>query len=434
MTRKIVVFLGVTLVSGILILGGCVGSSTPQSSSSSSSAAKPTSPPAQAASSASQKTVKIGASLPLNTDWGVEVKNALDAAVSIINNGGGLKVGNDKYAIDLIVYDDKYTADGGKAAAERLTGVDKVTAIVGTAGSEPAVASLPVVQAAGIPMFTAGQSSKLVAPSLKYVYAASTVFHTELSYPLLLKTKPGIKTAFLGANDDESGHDLTNRVTKVLTAHGVNVVGNVFWPRNQTDFPAVATKVASVNPDLFATPGAGGVTQTTALMAKALHDTAWRGAWMVTGAPVIQDLKKVATSGEAEGMYAILADYTVLKDPPPLALEVKKYYEEKLGGWRESGPYWSLPIWFFRAAVEKAGSFDPAAIDKAMAGLETDTPIGKAVMIRRPDQGNKNYVQALSALELEQLQGDKHVQVASMSAEEMITELEKAWGFAGEWK
>jgi ABC-type branched-subunit amino acid transport system substrate-binding protein len=383
---------------------------------------------------APSKTVKIGWSAALNLAWGVDVSHALQLGVDLINRGGGLNVKGESYKIEYTVHDDKYRADEGRAAAERLVYQDKVSAIVGTVASPAAVGTLPVVQSAGIPFFTGGQSSKLVEPHLKYVYANSTYFHTELSYLLLLRTKPNIKTAFLAANDDEPGHDLTVRVSKVLNKYGVKILGTVFVPRTQTDYTPVATKVASLNPDLFATPGFGGVAEKTALMAKALYQTTWRGAFLITGAPVAKDIREMCPSGEAEGYYACLADFTIMPNPPPLALEIRKLFIEKYGEWRDVGPYWALPIWFYKAAVEKAGSFDPNKIDKAMAGLKVDTPIGEAIMIRQPQLGNTKYVQSLSTLALTQYSGGKYNYVGVLTTEEMIKELEKYYGFPGQWK
>lgn len=379
------------------------------------------------------KTVKIGCSVPLNLAWGIDVGHGLELGVEMINRGGGLNVKGERYKIDFIMYDDKYRADEGRAATERLVYKDKVSAIVGTVASSAAVASLPVIQSAGIPLFTAGQSSKLLEPQLKYVYANSTYFHTELSYPLILRTKPNIKSAFLAANDDETGHDLTQRVSKVLNKYGVNIIGTVFVPRTQTDYMPVATKVASLNPDLFATPGFGGVAEKTALMAKALHQTNWKGTFLLTGGPVAKDILAMCPSGEADGYYACLADFTIIPNPPPLALEIKKLCTEKYGEWRDVGPYWALPIWFYKAAVEKAGSFDPKEIDKAMVGLRVDTPIGKAIMIRQPQLGNTKYVQTLSTLALAQFSGGKYHHVAILSTDEMVKELEKNYGFGGQW-
>jgi branched-chain amino acid transport system substrate-binding protein len=385
--------------------------------------------------SAQVKTVKIGCSEALNLSWGVDIKEALELCVDIINREGGLKVGKDKYKIEMIIYDDKYRADTGQAAAQRLVNVDRVKAVVGTAASSAAVGSLPVIQTAGIPLFSSAHTEKILDPKLKFVYATSTARSVvDALYPLILKTEPKIKTAVLAAQDDETGHALTEKATSVLKVYGIKILDSFYFPRTQRDYTPIATKLASLNADFFAIPGFGGAAETTGLMAKALHDSPWRGAWSVTASPVIKDLVGICPRGEADGLYIPLTDFTTMSEPPKLSLKVRKAFEEKYGAWREVGPYWTLPLWFFAAAVEKAGSFDPGAIEKAMVRLEVETPIGKARMFKRPDLGNMKFVDAMVTPVLSQVRGGKAAFVQGMTIDEAIKAMEKVYGFKGQWE
>lgn len=384
--------------------------------------------------SAAAKTVNIGCSEALNLSWGVDIKDALEVSVDYINRQGGINVGGEKYEIKMTIYNDKYRPALGLSAAQRLINLDKVKAVVGTAGSAPALGSLPAIQKAGLPLFTAGFSEKLLNPKLKYVYATTTARSVAALYPMILKLNPGIKTAVLAAQDDETGHALTKTASKVLEANGIKILGSFYFPRSQRDYTPIATKVASLNPDFFAIPGFGGAAETTGLMAKALHATSWRGKWFVTASPVIKDLVEICPRGEAEGLYIPLTDLTTMPNPPQLAMKIRKAYEDKYGKWRPVGPYWTLPIWFYVGAVEKAGSFEPAEINKAMARLEVETPIGKARMIKRPDLGNMNYVDTIVAPALAQVKGGKAKFVTGMTIDDAIKALEKAYGFKGQWE
>jgi ABC-type branched-subunit amino acid transport system substrate-binding protein len=123
--------------------------------------------------------------------------------VEDINKKGGL-LGR---PVKMIIYDDKYRADAGQAAAQRLVNVDKVKAIVGTAASSAAVGSLPVVQAGGLPLFSSAHTEKILDPKLKFIYATATARSVDALYPLILKAEPKIKTAVLAAQDDETGRN-----------------------------------------------------------------------------------------------------------------------------------------------------------------------------------------------------------------------------------
>ena len=227
---------------------------------------------------------------------------------------------------------------------------------------------------------------------------------------------------------------MTEKAKKILTANSVKILDTFFFPRQQRDYTPIVTKVASINPDFFAMPGFGASAELTGLVAKALYDARWRGAWFVTAAPVIKDLTEICSRGETNGLYIPLTDFTTVPNPPRLASKVRKAFEEKYHDWREIGPYWTLPVWFFAASVQKANDFQADKVDKVLTRLEIETPIGKVRMVKRPDLNNMKFVDTIAAPGLAQIKGGKAAFIASMSIDEAIREMEKAYGFKGEWQ
>jgi len=382
------------------------------------------------------KTVKIGTSLPLSISFGVNIAEGLQACVDKVNQEGGLKVGGERYLINMVIYDDKYRPDVGRAAIERLINADKVTAIVGTAASPVAYASLPVVQAAGVPMFASAWTEKLLDPKLRYVYTTTTARSADCFYSMIVReVEPKIKTAVLAAADHETGHICMEKATKYLKYNGTNILDTFYFPFRTKDNAPIATRMAAKNPDFFAMPGSGGSAESIGLALKAVADTGWRGPMFVTASPVIKDLYEICPAGQADILYVPLTDYTSLPKPPKLAMELREVFEQKYGYWREVGPFWTLPFWFFKASVEKAGSFEPDAIDQAMGKIGViSTPLGEAVMIKRPDKGIDRNIDALVAPTLAKVKGDKAVFVASWSVEDAVKEFENVVGFKGQWK
>jgi branched-chain amino acid transport system substrate-binding protein len=381
-----------------------------------------------------KKTVKIGCSLPLNISFGAEIKVALDLAVDMVNRDGGITVGKEAYKVEMVIYDNKYKPEPAIAATQRLINIDKVKGLVADTGAASILASIPIAQQSGLPMLCSSHSDRVVDPRYKYVYIVSTARSVDILYPLLLKARPDIKTAVIAAQDDETGRDMTRRAQIILGQRGVKVLDSFFFPRDMRDYTPVSTKVASLKPDVFAIPGMGGAAEKMGLMSKALYDTNWRGVTFVTAAPVVKDLANICPRGEAEGLYIPLGDFTELPNAPPLAVKMRKAFEQKHGEWRESGASWTMPFWFWVAAVQKAGSFEAAQIDKALAGLEVETPIGMAKMIKRPDLNNPKYVDTMVTPALAQVKGNKGVHIASMTTRDAIRELEKTYGFKGQWE
>ena len=94
-----------------------------------------------------QETLKIGAIGSLSgggTAWGLAIKRGAEIAVDEVNAAGGLKVGDKTFKVELVMYDDQYTGQGGRTAAERLVYQDKVKYIVGPIGSNPVLSTIEV--------------------------------------------------------------------------------------------------------------------------------------------------------------------------------------------------------------------------------------------------------------------------------------------------
>ena len=76
-----------------------------------------------AAAAPAQDIVKIGGIGPLSgggTAWGLAAQRGMELAIEDLNAAGGVKAAGRAYRLELIMYDDQYTGQGGKGAAERL--------------------------------------------------------------------------------------------------------------------------------------------------------------------------------------------------------------------------------------------------------------------------------------------------------------------------
>ena len=73
------------------------------------------------------KTLKIGNTVPMKAKEGIQIKKWLEMFAERLNAAGGLMVKGQKYKVQIISYDDGYSADTGRAAAERLIYQDKVS-------------------------------------------------------------------------------------------------------------------------------------------------------------------------------------------------------------------------------------------------------------------------------------------------------------------
>lgn len=190
--------------------------------------AKPTALPA----------VKIGVITILSGDnafVGQDGREGIDLAVSEINKNGGINGRN----IQVIYEDDQATPKNAVSAAEKLTGIDKVDALIyfSTSGGMAAIA--PVIDKTKTPTINAGASNPALAGVSDYVFRvvasdsaqgkqwAQIAKSRKFSRPAALYTSnawaTGLKDAFVqsfGGNAytepmEEGSTDVKTQLTKI---------------------------------------------------------------------------------------------------------------------------------------------------------------------------------------------------------------------------
>ena len=114
------------------------------------------------------KTLKIGATMPMNSPFGLLTKKAYEVLIPMFNEAGGLVVQGQRYNIEMIIYDDNYEADKARAGTERLVYEDKVQFLVGFVGSGPTAAAITVSEPNNMLLLANCLSSKFLEPPNRY--------------------------------------------------------------------------------------------------------------------------------------------------------------------------------------------------------------------------------------------------------------------------
>ena len=387
----------------------------------------------QAQSSKDVKVLKVGTTLPLNLGMGVETKKMLEVIVPKFNEAGGITIKGQRYNIDLIIYDDKYSAEGGRAAVERLIHQDKVKHIICQIGSAPIVAGMTISEQEKVLVMAGGASERIVGPKNRYTFGTST---TRTSIPPLWmmarKLFPNAKTVVFLSPDDETGKARAKEEKQVAEAFGVKVLDVLYYPRDTVDFSSIAAKVKSMNSDIVAYPGASAGTQ-FGLQLKALHAAGFKGGQVSGITPQIEEIKSVASNEAIEGLLCKMPE-TELPSPPALARTIKQDYTNKYGKWSDASLSW-IPGWYaFVAALKKADSTDPDVIANLIAekGLDWEMPNGKFTLVKRPDLKNSRYTDTCAEQIYGKFVSGKLIYIGKLSLDEVIGSCEKVFG--GKWK
>jgi branched-chain amino acid transport system substrate-binding protein len=376
------------------------------------------------------KTLKIGTVLPLNFGLGVDTKKALEMQIGQFNDAGGITIKGQNYKVELIVYDDKWTAEAGRAALERLVYQDKVQYLICIIASPTMASGLNMVEENKILNLFSGTSLRAMNPKLRYTFGTSTT-RTSLMplWSVVKKVFPNAKTTVFISPNDEGGKARAAEEKQVAEANGVKVLDTLFHPRDAVDFTALAVKAKSLNPDIMDYPGGDSGTQ-FGLELKAVYAAGFRGkAHLAAIAPKLDEVMQVASVEALEGLLCNVKP-TEFPNTPPVAKKFKEDFIKAYGKWSEAAFPW-IPAWpALLEAFKKADSVDPTTVADYIAskGLFWDRVDGPARMVRRPDLGNTKYCDSVSESQYGQVKNGKIVYVATVSRDEAVAACEKVFG------
>jgi branched-chain amino acid transport system substrate-binding protein len=373
--------------------------------------------------------LKVGSVLPLNFGMGVDTKNALEMLAADFNAAGGIVIKGQRYNVQLIVYDDKWTAEAGRAAVERLVHQDKIKYLISTISSPTILSGLALFEQEKILNLAAGASPKILDPSLRFTFGASTV-RTSLPpvWTAARKIWPNAKTVAFLAPNDEGGRARAIEEKQVAEAFGMKVLDTLYYPRSTTDFSSLGLKAKSYNPDLVDYPGTDAGTQ-FGLQIKAVYAAGFRGGQVSAIGPKMEEVKAVTSNESLEGLLAKMGD-TELANPPPVAKAFKERVIKTYGKWSDASLPW-IPAWFaLIEAIKKADSVDPTVIADYLTknGLEWQRVDGKAMLIKRPDLKNMEFCDSISEAQYGQVKNGQLVPVARLTLPEVLAACEKVFG------
>jgi len=420
--RKLLVLVGVMLLAITLVAIGCPAppTTTPPTTTAPTTTAPTTTAP-------EVKTLKVG--LLCNFEWplGLDMKKLLDAVVPAYNEKGGLVIGGDTYKIDLIAYNSKNDPETGRAAVERLVYEDKVSFIIGDITAD---AWIPLTEENKVVSVNNTPSLGILDPNLKYTFQGS---YLNTSMPVLwawfVDSYPEMKTVGAMFPDLMHGHGDAAQLEQLCNVFNLDLVETTFYPPDTTDFSAFATKVKTVNPQVFTTAGSGPPYQE--LLWKALREAGYEGLFFAYRGITPGSSAKVIPLNILDGTIFVLFDFDM--EPPSLSVtkEAKDAYIAEYGSWDDPSAVMAISWYLLETALEQAQSTDPDKVAAVIAnGLKFDAIAGPAMMISRPDQGNPRTVDALYGMNMATFEEGK-VKVIDIVSPEEAFELVKESGVFG---
>ena len=254
------------------------------------------------------ETLKIGVIAPLTgaaAPWGIAMAEGAKLHAKHVNEKGGLDIGGRKYQVEIVAYDDMYSAPGALAAYNRLVYQDGVKYIEVAAGvSTMAIKSF--AKDDKIVIMTAGYIAEELDPSDPYMYRVWGVpsdFFPPL-YDTLAKARPNERHVVIVNPNDESARQASRIAETALKRNGYTVLSNELYERSLKDFNPLITKILGLKPDMIdlcTTPPA----QAT-LLVRSIRDFGYKGGIIISGSNVWRELVAGAGKEAAEGVLNTL--------------------------------------------------------------------------------------------------------------------------------
>ena len=345
--------------------------------------------------------VRIAAINPLSGAGAFDGQLALEgmqAMVAVINANGGVLGGRQ---LQLVTYDDKGSPEEGVSAAKRAIEQDKVDLIVGGWFSAVALGQKEVTRDKIIHMVTSSQHPKVTEEGHNLLFrlnATSTMMSDRYARFICENIKPK-SVAFITINDDYGRLEVDN-YKKLLSACNIEIKGNEFYNRTDTDFSTALTKLRSQTPDAIYVSAIN--TSQGATIYRQLRQSGHRGTIIASAGNM--NPKLVELSGPAlEGVYSISL-FSPESQRPMSRRWIEQYGKMFKNEPSFIGSLGAQAVEVLAGAIEKAG--DPRAYDKiatAIRGQKWNTLLGD---VNFTDKG-----QAMQSIYLVQVKDKKIIAV-----------------------
>lgn len=204
----------------------------------------------------SAKVVKIGVIAPLTGDnaaIGLGIRNAADLAVKQANQQNAIP----GWRFELAPEDDQAQPESGRNAATKLTGDAEVAGVIGPFNSSVGQAVQPVLDSAGIPLISPGNTNPsltrgpdLANPKRTYPTYFRTCTTDDVQGPFAAKylLDNGIDQVATIHDKKAYGQGLVTAFSDYYSKNGGTIVAAETINPEDKDFAAVISKVRGTNP------------------------------------------------------------------------------------------------------------------------------------------------------------------------------------------
>ena len=331
---------------------------------------------------AAEDTITIGMTVsqtgPLNVDSVAQLHGS-EFWRDEVNAKGGIKVGNKRYKVRFVTYDDQSVGGRVQQLYTRLIVQDKAQFLFGPYSSGlTATAAVISEQYGKIMLIGGGAEPKTYTLGNKYLYQCITTADYYLSGAIqaLKEKNPHAKVAFV-YSDDPFSKAVVASARKQATDAGFSIALEESYPPSTTDFSPIINKIISSGADSFL---GGGHYPDGATLARQLYDQnaglKFISILVAPDAPKFAALGPAALGVTVPSQWEPHVKYKPDFGPTPEEFAKAYYAKNKVEpDYHDASGY--ITGLLLQHAIEKAGSIDPKKVAAELDKTDVTTFFGR---------------------------------------------------------
>jgi len=336
--------------------------------------------------------IKIGVSVALSgwgAGWGIPVLRPFELLADKVKEAGGIDIQGVKHTIQVIAYDNKYSATEGLIIAQRLIFQDEVLAIA-TSQGPPSIAMRDLCREEGVIRW--GTVYAKYEPSPEYPLAFSYgVRYAEASaagFAWFVTEYPEVENVAVMVTNLEWAQWTVDLCDEYALKYGLTAVAKEIYQPGTQDFTAVLLRVLDREPELITLDGC--TPDEAGLIIKQARMLGYTGLFSLFAGANLPVIVEIAGAEYAEG---VIGGMSMVEPYPPAVQELVDRHLAKYG--EPMGP---LAIQYgaghetLLQAIEQAQTLDTAVIAEVLRTGEFDTIIGKAWFGGKEYYGIDNHI------------------------------------------
>lgn len=331
---------------------------------------------------------------------GKDTRQGYEVWLDWVNNEyGGIKLGDERYEVELIMYDDEGDPDTASRLVEKLITDDGVEVILGPYSSSLTQSTSAITEKHDVVMVEGnGASDALFERGFQNLFATLTPGSAYTHSGLDLLAEKGAESVVVAYEDTSFPTSVGQGAVAKAEELGMEVLAVETYPKDIADVSAIMTKFRDLDPDVFV---GGGHFNDAVLFIKSAREVGFSPKGMlITVGPSNPEL--VAEVGaDAEFILGPTQWESVMTWQDEwfgTAEEFARRYEEMHG---EAPTYQAAEstaaALVLQLGIERAGSLETEAIRQALRELEVETFYGPIDF----DETGKNIAKQMGTIQIQ---------------------------------